>query len=151
MSSRDGLQQPGTRQDDPWPASEHQKVIPYLRFTQLPVLRDYASVIELVRFQNWKLTSHRPCRALYLLSLTRQQLKDYITTHYTAPRMVVAGAGAIDHSQLVDLSSQVSYYTSRHHLFNILVCVLCALLSQYFGNLPAQPPAGFTVPKDNPR
>ena len=43
-----------------------------------------------------------------LPSLTRQQLKDYITTHYTAPRMVVAGAGAIDHSHLVDLSSQVS-------------------------------------------
>jgi len=60
-------------------------------------------------------------------SLTRQQLKDYITTHYTAPRMVIAGAGAIDHSQLVDLSSQ------------------------YFGNLPSEPPAGFTVPEDTPR
>lgn len=59
--------------------------------------------------------------------LSRQQLKDYITTHYTAPRMVVAGAGAIEHSQLVDLSSQ------------------------YFGDLPTQPPAGFEVPSDQPR
>jgi processing peptidase subunit beta len=36
--------------------------------------------------------------------LTKQDLQDYIQTHYTAPRMVVAGAGAIEHSQLVELA-----------------------------------------------
>merc|ERR1711865_820217 len=39
-------------------------------------------------------------------SLTRDQLVDYIQTQYTAPRMVVAGAGAIDHNQLCDLADQ---------------------------------------------
>lgn len=57
-----------------------------------------------------------------IAGLSKQQLEDYITTHYTAPRMVVAGAGAIDHSQLVDLASQ------------------------HFGGVASAPPAGFTVP-----
>lgn len=39
-------------------------------------------------------------------SLTRTDLTDYIKTHYTAPRMVIAGAGAIDHKQLCDLSDK---------------------------------------------
>ncbi|EIE25550.1 putative mitochondrial processing peptidase [Coccomyxa subellipsoidea C-169] len=39
-------------------------------------------------------------------TLTRGDLADYIATHYTAPRMVVSGAGAIDHSQLVELSEK---------------------------------------------
>lgn len=39
-------------------------------------------------------------------SLTRNDLADYIATHYTAPRMVVAGSGAIQHKDLVDLSSK---------------------------------------------
>jgi len=39
--------------------------------------------------------------------LTKKNLQDYISTHYTAPRMVVAGAGAVDHSQLVELSSKL--------------------------------------------
>ena len=38
-------------------------------------------------------------------SLSKADLSDYINTHYTAPRMVIAGAGAIDHSQLCDLAS----------------------------------------------
>ncbi|RHY33139.1 hypothetical protein DYB32_001822 [Aphanomyces invadans] len=37
-------------------------------------------------------------------SLTKGDLQDYIATHYTAPRMVIAGAGAVDHQQLVDLA-----------------------------------------------
>jgi processing peptidase subunit beta len=37
-------------------------------------------------------------------NLKKADLEDYIATHYTAPRMVVAGAGAVDHSQLVDLA-----------------------------------------------
>lgn len=39
-------------------------------------------------------------------SLTRDQLVEYVTSQYTAPRMVVAGAGAIDHTQLCDLADQ---------------------------------------------
>jgi len=51
-------------------------------------------------------------------SLHREALQDYIKTHYTAPRMVIAGAGAIKHGRLVDLAQQ------------------------YFGNLPLQAPPG---------
>jgi mitochondrial-processing peptidase subunit beta len=39
-------------------------------------------------------------------SLTRADLVNYIQTHYTAPRMVVAGAGAINHNELCDLTTQ---------------------------------------------
>jgi len=39
-------------------------------------------------------------------SLTRDQLVEYIQTQYTAPRMVVAGAGAIDHNQLCELADK---------------------------------------------
>lgn len=39
-------------------------------------------------------------------NLTRDDLQSYIKTHYTADRFVIAGAGAIDHKQLVDLTQQ---------------------------------------------
>lgn len=51
-------------------------------------------------------------------TLKRQDLQDYIKTNYTAPRMVLAGAGAVDHGQLSDLASQ------------------------YFGSLPSTAPGG---------
>merc|ERR1711981_241863 len=41
-----------------------------------------------------------------ILSITRDDLDKYIKTHYTAPRMVVAGAGAVTHDQLCDLSTK---------------------------------------------
>mmetsp|Transcript_19889 Transcript_19889/g.25721 ORF Transcript_19889/g.25721 Transcript_19889/m.25721 type:complete len:479 (+) Transcript_19889:43-1479(+) len=50
-------------------------------------------------------------------SLKQSDLKDYIGTHYTADRFVVAGAGAIDHEQLVELAEK------------------------QFGNLPPAPPS----------
>lgn len=34
-------------------------------------------------------------------SITRQHLADYIATNYTAPRMVISAAGAVDHAALV--------------------------------------------------
>lgn len=37
-------------------------------------------------------------------TLTRRDLRTYIDTHYLAPQMVVAGAGAIDHKELCDLA-----------------------------------------------
>ncbi|KAL3903014.1 MAG: hypothetical protein SGARI_005568, partial [Bacillariaceae sp.] len=39
-------------------------------------------------------------------SLTRGDLVDYIQTQYTAPRMVVAGAGAVDHAELCGLAAE---------------------------------------------
>ncbi len=54
-------------------------------------------------------------------SLTRQDLVDYIQTQYTAPRMVVAGAGAVDHQEL------------------------CALAAEHFKQLPTVPAGGVEV------
>jgi processing peptidase subunit beta len=39
-------------------------------------------------------------------TITRDDLEQYIKTHYTAPRMVFAGAGAVDHANLVDLAGK---------------------------------------------
>ncbi|KAG6503911.1 hypothetical protein ZIOFF_036235 [Zingiber officinale] len=36
-------------------------------------------------------------------SITKEHLKNYISTHYTAPRMVISAAGAIKHEDLVEL------------------------------------------------
>jgi len=62
-----------------------------------------------------------------ILSIKRQDILDYIGTHYTANRIVIAASGAIDHNQLVKLSEE------------------------YFGSVPSSPkgkvwkePAGFT-------
>merc|ERR1711871_1581410 len=59
-----------------------------------------------------------------VMSLTREDLRNYIDTHYTAPRMVVAAAGAVDHNELVDV------------------------VEKSFGNLPTQPKDGLVVPED---
>ena len=41
-----------------------------------------------------------------ILSLKRADLQDFIKTHYTANRFVIAGAGAVDHKQLVELTEK---------------------------------------------
>jgi len=51
-------------------------------------------------------------------TLKREDLVNYIQTHYTAPRMVVAGAGAINHSEL------------------------CEIAGEHFGDLPVAPSGG---------
>lgn len=51
-------------------------------------------------------------------SLSRTDLSNYISAHYTAPRMVIAGAGAIDHQEL------------------------CGLASEHFGSLPTAAKSG---------
>lgn len=56
--------------------------------------------------------------------LHREELQAYIRTHYTAPRMVVAGAGAVEHDHLVELSQK------------------------YFGQLPLQAPPGVDTGMD---
>lgn len=35
-------------------------------------------------------------------SITKSHLQNYISTHYTAPRMVVSAAGAVEHEEIVD-------------------------------------------------
>jgi len=57
-------------------------------------------------------------------SLTRDDLSKYIDTHYTAPRMVIAGAGAIDHEEL------------------------CGLAGEYFGGIPTASTNGVEVAMD---
>lgn len=39
-------------------------------------------------------------------NLSRSDLQNYIDTHYTADRFVIAAAGAVDHKQLVDLTNK---------------------------------------------
>jgi len=39
-------------------------------------------------------------------NITRDDIINYIDTHYTAPRMVIAGAGAINHAELVKYAEQ---------------------------------------------
>lgn len=39
-------------------------------------------------------------------NLSKNDLTNYINTHYTASRFVIAGAGAVDHKQLTDLTEQ---------------------------------------------
>ena len=39
-------------------------------------------------------------------NLSKQDLLSYINTHYTADRFVIAGAGAVDHKQLLELSEK---------------------------------------------
>ncbi|KAL5723097.1 mitochondrial processing peptidase [Ranunculus cassubicifolius] len=39
-------------------------------------------------------------------SITREDLKNYITTHYTAPRMVISAAGAVKHEDIVELAKK---------------------------------------------
>lgn len=38
-------------------------------------------------------------------SITRDDLVDYIKTHYKGPRMVIAGAGGVDHAALCKLAN----------------------------------------------
>ena len=57
-------------------------------------------------------------------SLTRNDLLSYIGTHYTADRFVIAGAGAVDHQQLTELTEK------------------------YFGKLPTAPKGGLSTEFD---
>lgn len=40
-------------------------------------------------------------------SLSRADIEEYISTHYVAPKMVVCGAGAVKHADLVNLSTEL--------------------------------------------
>lgn len=38
--------------------------------------------------------------------MTRQQLVDFLQTHYKPPRMVLVGAGGVNHEKLVQLAEK---------------------------------------------
>jgi processing peptidase subunit beta len=93
------------------------------------ILREMEEVnkqMEEVIFDRLHETAYRDCalgRTILgpsenIRNINRQQITDYISSHYTGDRMVVAGAGAVDHGELVKLSERL------------------------FGNIPAQAPEG---------
>jgi len=53
--------------------------------------------------------------------ITKEDIQNYVQTHYTADRMVIAGAGAVDHDELVKLAEKM------------------------FGDVPSSPPNGALV------
>jgi len=61
-------------------------------------------------------------------SISRQDLKDYIETHYTTPRIVLSAAGGVKHNDLVKLAEKE----------------LGKLKSSYDGKAPALSPCRFT-------
>nr|XP_033815513.1 mitochondrial-processing peptidase subunit beta [Geotrypetes seraphini] len=61
-------------------------------------------------------------------SINRNDLVEYITTHYKGPRIVLASAGGVSHGQLLDLAK---YYFGE-------------LPDTYEGEMPALPPCNFT-------
>lgn len=63
----------------------------------------------------------------HIENITRADIQQYVASHYTAPRMVVAGAGAVQHEQLVSLSNKL------------------------FGNVPATPSNGVAPVKEPAR
>jgi len=50
-------------------------------------------------------------------SISRQDLIDYISTNYTAPRMVLVGAGAVNHDQLIELAEK--HFSNIPNVLNI--------------------------------
>lgn len=42
----------------------------------------------------------------HIQTISRDQLENFVKEHYVGPRIVVAGAGAIEHDQLVELANQ---------------------------------------------
>lgn len=42
----------------------------------------------------------------YLSSLQRKDLVDYVKSHYKAPRIVLAGAGGVDHDKLCSFADK---------------------------------------------
>merc|ERR1719272_399619 len=48
-------------------------------------------------------------------TITSNDLKQYVDTHYTAPRMVLAGAGGVVHEELVELAEQYFGDLSADH------------------------------------
>mmetsp|Transcript_98765 Transcript_98765/g.180655 ORF Transcript_98765/g.180655 Transcript_98765/m.180655 type:complete len:474 (-) Transcript_98765:79-1500(-) len=89
----------------------------HLNFERSVILREMEEVektVEEVIFDRLHLTAfHNSPLGFTILgpveniqSITRDQLRDYIQTNYTADRMVLAAAGPVDHGELVALAEQ---------------------------------------------
>ena len=84
------------------------------RSTILTELREVSKVHEEVSFDYLHSIAFQGSSLGYTIlgppenirSITRKNLQDYIQTHYTADRMVVAAAGAVDHDELVKLAER---------------------------------------------
>lgn len=59
-----------------------------------------------------------------IASISVDDIKNYIATHYTGPRMVFAASGAVEHNQLVDLCGE------------------------HFGGVATEAPAGYTYERE---
>jgi len=72
-------------------------------------------------------------------SIHQQDLRDYIETHYTAPRMLVVAAGAVDHAEIVDLSSEFFGRVPRESQTNFAVDFDPATFTPTEVRLPSSP------------
>jgi len=80
--------------------------------TILREMQEVEGQIEEVVFDKLHETAYRGCslgRTILgptenIQGMTDSMIRDYVDTHYTAPRMVVVGAGAIEHEALVKLA-----------------------------------------------
>uniref|UniRef100_A0A7S3Z8A2 Mitochondrial-processing peptidase subunit beta n=1 Tax=Lotharella globosa TaxID=91324 RepID=A0A7S3Z8A2_9EUKA len=89
-----------------------QNLIDREKSTILREMQEVESQIEEVVFDNLHATAYRGCSlgrtilgpAENINKMDQAMIKDYVDTHYTAPRMAVIGAGAIDHNELVKLA-----------------------------------------------
>jgi len=43
---------------------------------------------------------------IFIRTITKADLQNYISTHYSAPRIVLAAAGGVDHDQLTKLAEE---------------------------------------------
>jgi len=85
------------------------------RDTILREMKEVDEQMEEVLFDRLHETAYRGSPLSYTIlgpvenikSITRDHILDYINTHYTADRMVIAGAGAVNHDQLVELTQKL--------------------------------------------
>lgn len=89
----------------------------HIDFERGVILREMEEVektVEEVIFDRLHLTAFHGSPLSYTIlgpveniqSITKKQLKDYVGSHYTADRMVIAAAGPIDHAELVQEASE---------------------------------------------
>lgn len=85
------------------------------RDTILREMKEVDSQLEEVIFDRLHQTAYRGTalsRTIlgtqqHIETISRKDIQDYVATHYTAPRMVIAGAGAVEHGQLVGLAKNL--------------------------------------------
>lgn len=90
-------------------------LIDFERGVILREMEEVEKTVEEVIFDRLHLTAFHDSPLGYTIlgpveniqSITREQLRTYIRTNYTADRMVVAAAGPMDHKELVELSAEL--------------------------------------------